>query len=490
MKFKEELNLLIKSKYSFIWIETNDEDYITSNIIEALYSDYKIYRWSLTRGLSVYGSNDSFYDSNEPVKALKLVDDIIASSQDSKSVFILYDIDKYFDKPVVVRYIKDILSKIKTNSITLIGVSPNPLNIKDFDNYVYRITGAFPDEDEIINIVNSEIANFSKTSKLNIAIEKKDVKRFVRALRGLTEKQIRNLVLRAIVEDSTLDLNDITKIELAKKEIFDKYGFLEYYEGEFEDRIGGFDNLKKWVLDRKRVMESNSLSVSAPRGILLTGIPGCGKSLSARIVGKMLDYPVYRFDPSMLYSKYIGESEENVRKVFDIVDMLSPVCLWIDEIEKIFSFESSDADGGVSRRIFSLFLIWFSERKNSTFVVATSNDITKLPPEFIRKGRFDEIFFVDLPNIEERKKIFKIHLGKRNINADNFNLDELSKLTEDFSGSEIEQSVISSIYSSSGNPQMNDLVNEIKKTTPLSKIKKDEFLSIRKWAIERKIPAV
>lgn len=214
MKFKEELKLLIKSRYSLIWIETQDEDYVTSNITEVS-SGYKLYFWSVTKGLWVGGSSDSFYDSNEPIKALKLIADIIKDSSDA--LFVLYDIDKYFDKPIIVRYIKDILSNIKNNSVTLIGISPNPLNIKDFDNYVSKITGAFPSEEEIVNIVNSEISNFLKSSDLRIYLDRRQSKRFIEALKGLTEKQIRNIVLRCLVDDFKVDTSDISKVEKVKK---------------------------------------------------------------------------------------------------------------------------------------------------------------------------------------------------------------------------------------------------------------------------------
>ncbi len=487
MKFKDELLLLIKSRYSFIWITTGDEDYITNIITEVSYG-YRVYLWSITRGLWLYQSKDSFYDSNEPIKALKLIDDIISNEQNL--IFILYDIDKYFDKPVIVRYLKDILSKIKTNSITIIGLSPNSLTLKDFDNYVVRLSGGFPSDEEIINIVNNEISHVLKTTKIKILLEKNEVKRLINALKGLTEKQIRNIVLKCIMDDMTLNGLDIRKIELAKKEIFDKSGFLEYYEGEVVDDIAGFENLKRWIISRKRIIEAGNVNIPPPKGILLTGIPGCGKSLSAKVIGKILDYPIYRFDPSEVYSKYIGESEENVRKVFETIDRLSPVCLWIDEIEKIFVMDESNADSGVSKRIFSMFLVWLGERKNSSFVVATSNDISKLPPELIRKGRFDEIFFVDLPDRNERIKIFEIHLRKRGINSLGFDLNKLAELTDGFSGSEIEQVIISALYSSYGNFSYNSILTEISKTTPLSRIRQKEFEFIRRWASERAIPKV
>jgi SpoVK/Ycf46/Vps4 family AAA+-type ATPase len=483
MKFGEEILLLVKSRYSLIWIETIDEDYTVKNILESLSSNYKIYFWLQTKGIYIHQSNDVIYDSTDPIKAIKLIGDI-ASSLD-KGVFILYDIDRYFDKPLVVRLLKDILSKITDNSITIIVISPNPLNIKDFDNYVVRITGALPSEDEIIKIINSEVSNYSKNTKIGINISKEEILRMINAFKGLTEKQIRNIILRCLVDDNTLDLNDIKKIEKVKKEIFDKGGFLEYFDGESVENIAGFDNLKKWVLDRKKFLDSKISGVDFPKGILICGIPGCGKSLSAKVISNILGYPLYRFDPSSLYSKYIGESEENTRKVFDTVEKISPIVLWIDEIEKIFVMDESSADGGVSRRIFSMFLVWMGERKDQTFIVATSNDVSKLLPEFIRKGRFDEIFFADLPDLNQREEIFKIHMRKRNIDYTPFNIKKFALNTEGFSGSEIEQVLINSIYASSMKITEDVIISEIKKITPLSILKKDEFTFIRNWAKER-----
>lgn len=436
----------------------------------------------------MYRSSDAIYDSYDPIKALKIISDIISSTD--KTVFILYDIDKHFDKSIVVRLLKDILSNINNNSITLISISPNSLKIKDFDNYVARITGAIPSDDQIIKIINSEISNYSRVSTYEIKITKDDISRVINAFKGLTEKQIRNILLKCLVDDGMLDLNDVKKIEKSKKEIFDKGGFLEYFEGESLDNIAGFENLKKWVTARKKLLNANIIGIDPPKGVLICGIPGCGKSLSAKVISTIMGYPIYRFDPSTLYSKYIGESEENLRKVFDTIEKLSPIVLWIDEIEKIFTMEDTFADGGVSKRIFSMFLIWMGERKDKTFIVATSNDVSKLPPELIRKGRFDEVFFSDLPDVKQREEIFKIHLRKRNIDYTKFDLKKFSINSEGFSGSEIEQVIINSIYSSSMNINEDIILSEIRKITPLSYLKKDDFLFIKNWAKERGLRSV
>lgn len=486
MKFKEEIQILLKSRYNLVWIETLDEDYVFNIVNEVASSQYVVYKWSVTQGISLNNGSDFIYDSSDPIKALKNIKDIILSYPDRPMIFVLFDIDKFFDKPVVLRLIKDILSTIRNNYITIIIISPNPLNLRDFENYVAFLRAGYPDIDEIVKIVNDEIKNFFKNTNPIISFNKIEAKRFIEALKGLTEKQIRNIILRCLVDDGKIDFSDIKKIEKLKKEIYDRAGFLEYVEGEDEKNIAGFENLKKWIYARKNLLYTTSL-MDFPRGILITGIPGCGKSLAAKVVGKILDYPIYRFDPSVLYSKYIGESEENARRVFNIVDKLSPVCLWIDEIEKIFSENDSNADGGLSRRIFSMFLVWLSERKDRSFIVATSNDINKLPPEFIRKGRFDEIFFADLPSELERKEIFRIHLCKRNIEFSDEDLDKLASVTNGFSGSEIEQAVISAFYSSWGKPKLSDVLNEVYKTSPLSLIKKNEFDFIRNWAKERNL---
>ena len=275
--------------------------------------------------------------------------------------------------------------------------------------------------------------------------------------------------------------------------VFDQEGLLEFYLTEDKDNIAGFKNLKRWLSERKNsFISGTNCPLPPPKGILLMGIQGCGKSLATKITSRELNLPLYRLDLARLYSKYIGETEQNLRKALMIVEKLCPLCLWIDEIEKGFASSGGDIDGGVSQRILGTFLTWMQEHKSTCFLAATANDIYRLPPEFLRKGRFDEIFFVDLPDAESREQLMKIHLKKRGINPENFDLKLLTDATVDFSGAEIEQAIISALYRASSekeNISTKLIIGQIKSTKPLSLLKREEITRLRVWAKERTIPA-
>ena len=292
-------------------------------------------------------------------------------------------------------------------------------------------------------------------------------------------------------------LGKILRIVDAKKEIIEKEGVLEYYPVEESmDGIAGLANLKDWLEKRKNIITdpdgAKKFGLDFPKGILVLGVPGCGKSLCAKAVAMEWGLPLLKFDTANLYNKYIGETEKNLKKAIKTSEKMSPVILWIDEIEKAFSSVSSDHDGGVSTRIFGTFLSWMQDRKGDVFIFATANDVSKLPPEFLRKGRFDEIFFVDLPGAESRKLIFEIHLQKREKNCSDFDLERLTKLTENFTGSEIEQLVVSGLYTafSAGRELTTEiLIEEIKKTAPLSVTMAERISNLREWAEGRAVKA-
>lgn len=305
------------------------------------------------------------------------------------------------------------------------------------------------------------------------------------------------ILTRVIVEDGKLSPKDIRRVIEAKKDIVEREGVLEYYPVEESmDDIADLAGLKSWldkrreiIIDPKRAMK---FGLSFPKGVLLLGVPGCGKSLCAKAVAMEWGMPLLKLDSSNLYNKYIGESEKNFKRATKTAEKLSPVILWIDEIEKAFSSSSSNEDGGVSARIFSTFLSWLQDRRGDVFIVATANDVTKLPPEFLRKGRFDEIFFVDLPDAESRKSIFEIHLKKRGQEPNQFDLPILVEATDGFSGSEIEQVIVSGLYTAfSAKKELSNqiLLDELKLTRPLSITMAERIAWLREWARERTVSA-
>jgi SpoVK/Ycf46/Vps4 family AAA+-type ATPase len=319
-----------------------------------------------------------------------------------------------------------------------------------------------------------------------------ETQKITQSLKGLSVQQIRNVIHQCFIDDRLIDIKDLRTVESFKKKLFDQEGLLEFCLTEDKENIANFDNLKRWLNERKESFTGTTSSLPPPRGVLLMGVQGCGKSLSVKALAKELGLPLYRLDTGRLYSQYIGQTEQNLRKALATVDKLSPLCLWIDEIEKGFAASAGESDGGVSQRVLGTFLTWMQERKSTCFLAATANDVYRLPPEFLRKGRFDEIFFVDLPDQEMRMSLFSIHLRKRGLNPETFDCKSFAEKAADFSGAEIEQAIISALYRASSKKEplsTNHILEQIGLTKPLSLLKQEEISTLREWARERTIPA-
>ena len=308
--------------------------------------------------------------------------------------------------------------------------------------------------------------------------------------------EAQKILTRAIVEDGRSSAEDVRHVVAAKKDLVEREGLLEYYPTDQAlAAIAGLASLKAWLVKRQGVVSAPtraaSFGLEFPRGVLLLGVPGCGKSLSAKAVASEWGLPLVKLDPSNLYNKYVGESERNFKRAMRAAERMAPVVLWIDELEKAFAAGGSE-DGGVSQRILGSFLSWMQDRRGDVFIVATANDVQRLPPEFLRKGRFDEIFFVDLPDRATRRKVFQIHLEGRGQNPAAFDLDALAQVTEGFSGSEIEGVVVAGLYSAfaaGGALAHSVLLAEVGRTRPLSVTRSEEVAALRHWARERTIPA-
>jgi SpoVK/Ycf46/Vps4 family AAA+-type ATPase len=312
----------------------------------------------------------------------------------------------------------------------------------------------------------------------------------LRALQGLTLHQARQIITQCVVEHGALSADDVQNILKRKVQAIKDGGLLEYYpleDNRFE--LGGFTNLKSW-LERAQVgftAEAKALNLAPPRGIMLVGVPGCGKSLAAKAIAREWRLPLLKLDAGRLFDKFVGESEKNFRKAIETAESLSPIVLWIDEIEKAMTAGggSGEADAGLSRRLFGAFLTWLQEKKQEVFVVATANNLSLLPPELLRKGRFDEIFFVDLPDDDERNAIWKIHLGLRKQNSAQFDLVKIVSASDGFSGSEIEQAVVAALYRAlhDKTPLTTDLlIEELTHTVPLSVTRREDIDELRQTA--------
>lgn len=498
MRVNEELNLLIKSKYPVVCFETIDEIYTVRQlkaIAEQL--DLIFYQWSLTDGLKKSDNEGSYYQTKEPIKMLRMVQYLLNPKENKglrPGLFVLKDLEKYLEDVLTLRLLKDIINCIKGTKNTLVILSAEYKLPKDIESDSAHLIGGYPAEEEIEDIMKETIEETERTKhEIKLFLTSEEFKKIANTLRGLSIQQIRNVINQCLVEDNILNIRDLEVIESYKKKIFDQEGLLEFYLTEDKNNIAGFDNLKRWLLERRNSFSPDkTVPLPVPKGLLLMGVQGCGKSLAVKVIARELNLPLYRLDLARLYSKYIGETEQNLRKALAVVEKICPLCLWIDEIEKGFAASGGDIDGGVSQRILGTFLTWMQERKASCFLAATANDIYRLPPEFLRKGRFDEIFFVDLPNAQSREQLLRIHLEKRELKIEDFDLKKITDITEDFSGAEIEQAVISALYRASTEKEpisTKHIIEQIESTKPLSVLKQEEISALRAWAKERTIPA-
>lgn len=489
MNFEEEISLLIKSRYPLVLVDAIDENYVLGQLHNvAQDQSLTFYSWSLTKGLRIGRNENSFYKSGDPVTMLRLANDLIKDNQ--SSVFAFCDLERFLGDAAPSRLFKDMLNRIKGTPTTVVLLGAEVKLPSDIAPLAARISGGYPDERQILEEINRIVAEFKATSAhLVVDIPPESLRRVIKTLKGLSLQQVRNALSLCLLKDCRFDGKDLAELEKFKKEAFDRDGILEYFGSEQVDSIAGFGNLKRWVGDRRNVFFSDG-PLPPPKGLLLLGVQGCGKSLAAKVIAGELGIPLYRLDLNRLYSKYIGETEENLRKALATVERLAPVCLWIDEIEKIFASSSGEIDGGVSKRVLGTMLTWMQERKDRSFIAATSNDINNLPPELLRKGRFDEIFFADLPDAAAREGILKIHLEKRSLDPKLFDMSGLAGNCEGFSGAEIEQAVISALYSASGANEKiasKHVLEQLRQTRPLSVIKAEAVDFLRNWARERSI---
>lgn len=488
MSFKNELESYIASGYPLLAIATPEElraQMVVKEVAEKLERD--LYLWSVTRGILRMKNDDDnvtlFKDTNDPISALSWLE---RNEFTKNFIIVFFDFHHYWKDPIVQRKIRELHNLFKKDGNTLILISPVVQLTEDLKCETTIIDFPLPEHEELEKIVGA----MAKENELEIDDVYK--KRVVGASAGLTCLQAENALAKSIYNTNAFEIDQINK---AKSLQVKQDGILEYFESSntMED-VGGFDNLKDWLDLRSQAFsdEAKKYGLVAPRGILLVGIPGCGKSLVAKSISTMFQFPLLKLDVGKIFGSLVGESESNMRRAIKIAEAMSPSILWIDEIEKGMagSQSSGKTDSGVSARVFGTFLTWMQEKKESVFVVATANNISALPPEFLRKGRFDELFFVDLPNKNEREQIFEIHLTKKKRDARNFDIKNLSNLTDGFTGSEIEEIINSALYLAfSEKTEIEDkhIIISITNTIPLSKTMSSELNSIREWANGRAV---
>lgn len=493
MLANDELALLIKSKYPVIFVESIDEEYVVNQLRQiASQLGLIFYQWAVTTGLQRGFKEGPYYQTGDPEKMIRTVLSLIKSDRSESGLFILKDFDKHLENSIILRLFKDLVNLIKNTKNTIVIIGPEYRLPKDIEPEAAHIIGGYPDEKDITSILKGIFNELIKNENGRISLTVDEIKKIIKSLKGLSVQQIRNVIHQCFIDDHLIDIKDLNTIESCKKKLFDQEGYLEFCITEDKENIANLDNLKRWLNERKESFLWEASSLPSPRGALLMGVQGCGKSLAVKAVAKELGLPLYRLDIGRLYSQYIGQTEQNLRRALETVDKLSPLCLWIDEIEKGFAASAGESDGGVSQRVLGTFLTWMQERKSKCFLAATANDIYRLPPEFLRKGRFDEIFFVDLPDQEIRTSLFVIHLRKRGLNSEKFDCKLLAEKAADFSGAEIEQAIISALYRASSKKEpvsTHHILEQIHLTKPLALLKQEEITFLRDWAKERTIPA-
>jgi hypothetical protein len=485
-----ELKTLILSFHPLIVFETVEEQRVESLLVSAT-SDLRLplLDWTITRGLCRFGQSTPMDGTTAPIDLLRKMESMMI-----EAAYHLKDFSQHLSDPAVRRALRDVSQKFSgTRSVIILTGDPVELP-SELEHKAVRVTLELPGRDELRGVVRAVLQSLEARQRVSVDLNAGEMDQILRALTGLTLNQARQAVAQAVLDDGKLSRSDVAGILRRKSQIVQESGLLEFYP--FEDNqfeLGGFGRLKAW-LDQARVGFSpmaRQMNLRPPRGVLLVGVQGCGKSLAARFIAREWRLPLLKLDAGRLYDKYVGESEKNFRKATSLAAAMAPVVLWIDEIEKAFAQSGGDSDGGLSRRMFGTFLTWLQEKRQEVFVVGAANDLMSLPPELLRKGRFDEIFFVDLPTDEERRAIFSIHFGLRRQDPAQFDLAELSRLTEGFSGAEIEQVVVSALYRSLYEKRLpaDDLVRqEIEGTVPLSVSRREDIERLRESARGRFTP--
>lgn len=507
-KIVMQLSRLFRARFPYIYITTWEEERAI-NLIRKIASSQNlikvtrdVYIWTQTKGFTLNGN--VIEGTTSPDKALDFV-----KNCNKNAIFIMCDFHVYFGvkgRQVdynVVRKIRDSISDIKTSSFrkNVIFMAPELIIPETMQKEVSIIDLPLPTLDEIKAKLEKMITQNSQidTSGLNEEVKEK----LCKAALGLTLQEAENAFALAMVNDGCIDERDLSIILEQKIQVIRKTGILDYINTDIQiSDVGGLENLKNWLNKRNNSWSESAKKycLPAPKGVLITGVPGCGKSLTAKAMSAAWQLPLLKLDFGKIFSGIVGSSEENMRKAIKTAEAVSPSILWVDEIEKSLSGLNSNGDSGTSSRIFGTFLTWMQEKTAPVFVIATANNIDGLPPELLRKGRFDEIFFVDLPTKKERIEIFKLHLAKRlkdkevasKIELNDELFDKLADLTEGFVGAEIEQAVISALYEAffQKKPlEFQDLENVIKTIVPLTKTQKEKILQLRQWANIRAVTA-
>jgi SpoVK/Ycf46/Vps4 family AAA+-type ATPase len=482
-EFSQDFNALLDARFPILVTETHEELRFLSRVRDMCAArDIPLFVWSLADGLKRSTETSAFYNTSEFTDALKHVD---ATPQNGLYVFL--DAHPFLANPLNVRLVREIAFDHYRRDRTLLFVSPGLDLPPELRRMSARLAMPGVTADRVRTLLKEELDRWQRDTRRSLRIDRDVLPLLVHQLAGLGEDEAQRLIRQAISVDGELNLADVKRIARFKQDQQASALEMELPDVTLDD-VGGFARLKTWVGQRQAVFQNPALApgLPVPKGILLLGVQGSGKSLLAKAVAGSWKVPLLRLDFASLYNKYIGETEKNLRLALKEASRMAPCLLWWDEIEKGLS--AGDADDGVSQRILGSLLTWMSERDSRVFVVATANDISRLPPELLRKGRFDEIFFVDLPTAAVREVILGLHLKKRGLDPAGFRTARLVELSDGFSGAEIEQAIVAAQYAALAEGAAlapAHVEHELAQTRPLSVIRAEEFERLRAWARQR-----
>jgi SpoVK/Ycf46/Vps4 family AAA+-type ATPase len=504
-----DLEVLLRSRVPIIVVDSRDEAQVLNALgaacrklpappsaprpagagTVAIRPGLPLFQWTVTDGLKRLD-----VQIGPPQRMLAQPPDVLKHIRATTlaGVYALLDFHPYLQDPTIVRLLKDVAQDYERCARTVVLIGYETQIPHELEHLAARVALALPDRSERRQLVEDVARQWMRANpRQAVKIDPRALDLLVENMSGLSAADTQRLARKAIYDHGAIQLSDVPLVMRAKYELLNHAGVLRYEHDTAQlSDIGGLVNFKAWLEKRRAAFDGSAPQLDAPKGVLLLGVQGCGKSLAARASAGIFQVPLLRLDCAALYDKYIGESERNLRESLASADVLAPCVLWIDEIEK--GFASGDSDGGAARRVLGAFLTWLAEKDSRVFVVATANDIAELPPELIRKGRFDEIFFVDLPNLSTRAEILRIHAAKRGIALDGASLSTLARECEGFSGAEIEQAIVAALYSAHAKhvaPDARLLAAEIAATRPLAVIMAESVAALREWAKDRTVPA-
>ncbi len=485
-----DVELLVRSRHGLVVVDTVEEERATTLLRHlADRMTMSLFVWSRTKGLRLADQENAIYGTTDPAQALAHM-----YSSNLEAIYHLQGFGSLLDDEAHVERLQNVVQRFTTRDsiVVLTGSLTLPEALRRFASTVRLPSPTTSDYEKLLEHILRDLA---RRMPVRMQMTPEEGRRLLMHLRGLTLMEAEKVLTKAIVEDNMLSADDVAHVIEAKKQIVEQEGVLEYYPVEESmAQVADLAGLKAWLAKRKHIItdqqRASEFGLTFPKGVLLVGVPGCGKSLCAKAVATEWGLPLLKLDSAALYNKYIGETEKNFKRAMDIAERMSPVILWIDELEKAFA--SGSEDGGVSQRVLGTFLSWMQDRKGDVFIVATANDVSRLPAEFLRKGRFDEIFFVDLPDADARRAIFDIHLRKRSQDPARLPVDQLVQAAEQFSGAEIEQVIVSALYTAFAEKKELDgalVLKEIAATRPLAHTMSERVTALREWARERTVAA-